>query len=551
MVAELAAVNSDRAVDVVVVGSGGAGCVAALAASTDCAEVLVLEKSPEIGGTTAISGAGIWIPNHPKVIDAVGETDPGTLFSYVRESVGDHVPDGLIETFLETGPTVVDFLETETDLEFRFTRHPECHLDAEGAEPKGRLLEPTLYDASGLGDRLEDVRESPIFSVPTTQHEINEGGGYAHFANEVDGEMVAERMANDQVALGRALISGLYEACLDRGVTFEVDARATDLAIDDGTVAGLVADVNGARTVVEADAVVVAAGGMEWDEELRSKFLRDPLIGPASPPYNEGDGIKMGMEVGAKLGNTAQAWWFPTTHAPGEAWEDGSPLYRLPVAERTLPGSIMVNERGERFVNEAASYDDIGKALHNVQTGTSNYPNLPAYIVFDNSYRQRYPITVWRVGPEDPDPEWAIRSGTLEGLAEEIDVDTEGLRETVQAFNEHARNHEDPAFGRGESEYDRTFGDERADHPNLGPVDEPPYYAIRVYPGALGTKGGLCTTEEAQVLRVNGDPIEGLYAASNGTAHVMGIGYIGGGVTIGPNVTFGYVAGRSAADEVE
>lgn len=145
MVAELAVVDNDREVDVVVVGSGGAGCVAALAANTDGTEVLVLEKSPEIGGMTAISGAGIWIPNYPKVVDAVDETDSVTLFSYVRESVGDHVPDALIETFLKTRPMVVDFLEAEMDLEFQFTRHPECHLDVEGADPKGRLLEPTLY----------------------------------------------------------------------------------------------------------------------------------------------------------------------------------------------------------------------------------------------------------------------------------------------------------------------------------------------------------------------------------------------------------------------
>jgi hypothetical protein len=207
----------------------------------------------------------------------------------------------------------------------------------------------------------------------------------------------------------------------------------------------------------------------------------------------------------------------------------------------------MVNKHGERFANEAGNYDDIGKALHNFDPDTFGHPNIPSYIIFDASYRERYPVTVWRIGPDDPDPEWVTKADSIGDLGREIDIDPDALCETVETFNEHARDHQDPEHHRGESKYDQTFGDQRADHPNLSPVAEPPFYAIRVYPGSLGTKGGLFTTADAQVQHAEGDPIPGLYAASNSTAHVMGLGYVGGGATLGPNVTFGYIAGREAA----
>lgn len=538
----------DEQVDVVIVGSGGAGCAAALAASAEGADTLVLEKAPKIGGTSAISGGGLWIPNHERVIESVGETDDETLYEYLRKNVGPHVPEELIEAFLETGPSAVNFIESETDLEFQFVVHPEYHLDMEGAEPKGRMIEPVLYDASGLGEKLENVRQSPIFPLPTPLKEVMDSGGYAHFANEVDSSALGERFANQQVALGRALIVGMYEACLQKGVEFRTESPARELVVEDcDRVIGLVADVEGEEMAIGADAVVIAAGGMEWDQEMCQNFLRGPMTAPASPPYNEGDGIKMGMEIGAQLGNMQEAWWYPTTHIPGEEWEDGSPVYRLPVAERTLPGSIMVNKHGKRFLNEAGDYDDIGKALHNFDPDSFDHPNIPSYIIFDASYRERYPVTVWTIGPEDPDPEWATSADSIAELAREIDLDPDTVEETVDRFNEHAREHEDPDHGRGESQYDRTFGDQRSDHPNLGPVDEPPFYAIRVYPGCLGTKGGLFTTADAQVKHASGSPIPGLYAASNSTAHVMGIGYVGGGATLGPNVVFGYIAGGEAA----
>ncbi|MFT4947838.1 MAG: 3-oxosteroid 1-dehydrogenase [Natronomonas sp.] len=256
----------------------------------------------------------------------------------------------------------------------------------------------------------------------------------------------------------------------------------------------------------------------------------------------------MGMEVGAKLGNMNEAWWCPAGHVPGEEWEDGSPLYRILLAERTLPGTMMVNEDGQRFCNESGNYVDLGKTFREFDPHEYDYANLPAYVVFDDSARERYALLT--VMPDQDDPEWLVSAETLEELAEKKGIDPEGLREQVDRFNEYAREGADPEYHRGESAHDRRTGDGETDHPNLGPLDEPPFYAIDVHAGSLGTKGGLVTTPQAEVVDLDEDPIPGLYAASNSTAHVMGIGYAGGGGTVGPNVVFGSLAGESAAERV-
>lgn len=307
----------------------------------------------------------------------------------------------------------------------------------------------------------------------------------------------------------------------------------------------MVAAVDEEETFVRAGAVVIAAGGMDWDEDMRENFLRGPVTGPATPPQVEGDGIKLGMDVGADLGNTNEAWWFPTAHVPGQRWEDGSPLYSM-VWGRTLPGSIMVNEDGERFCNEAGNYHDLGKRFHTFDPETYEYENLPAYLVVDSGYREQYSLLT--VAPGEEAPDWVAEGETLRDLAVELDVDPDGLEATVEAFNEHAREGVDPAFGRGETAYDNFVGDPDTDHPNLAPLNEPPFYAVEVHSGIIGTKGGLITRSDGTVLDVDADPIDGLYAASNSTAHVMGMGYAGAGATLGPNVVFGYQAGKHASE---
>lgn len=533
----------DREANVVIVGSGGTGLVAALAAESD--DVLVLEKAPSVGGTTAVSGGGLWLPNSRPVVEAVGEQPPEEVRAYIRRCAGERVPDELIETFVDLAPDVVDFIESETALEFQFAGYPDYHTDWEEASDEGNMIEPTLYDGTRLGDRLDDVRDDPHHTFPVPASEIYEAGGHAKFAHVADFDELERRNEADLLATGEALVAGLYEACLEAGVTFETEAPARELVVDDGAIVGVVADVGGEETFVRAGAVVIAAGGMDWDEDMRENFLRGPVTGPATPPQIEGDGIRLGMDVGADLGNTNEAWWFPTAHVPGQEWDDGSPLYSM-VWGRTLPGSIMINEDGERFCNEAGNYHDLGKRFHAFDPGTYEYENLPAYIVVDSEYRDQYSLLTMAPGDETPD--WVSEGETLRDLAAEIDVDPDGLEATVEEFNRHAREGSDPEFGRGETAYDNFVGDPDADHPNLGPVDEPPFYAVEIHSGIIGTKGGLVTRSDGAVLDVDEEPIPGLYAASNSTAHVMGMGYAGAGATLGPNVVFGYQAGKYASE---
>jgi succinate dehydrogenase/fumarate reductase flavoprotein subunit len=531
----------DVSTDVTVVGSGAAGLVAALAAAP--ADVVVVEKSPTVGGTTAVSGGGLWLPNSRPVVDAVGHQSPERVRAYIRRVVGDRVADDIIDTFVDLAPAVLDFIEAETNLEFQFAGYPDYHTDWEEASDEGNMVEPRLFDGTRLGDRLDEVRTDPHHTLPVPASEVYEAGGHGKFPEVADFDELTQRKEDGLLATGRALVAGLYEACLEAGVQFELDAPAKELVDDDGRVVGLVFERDDTERWVEAHGTVIAAGGMEWDEGMRKNFLRGPVTGPATPPELEGDGIKMGMDVGADLGNMNEAWWFPTGHVPGETWEDGSPLYRM-VWGRTLPGSIMVNREGDRFCNKAGNYHDLGKTFHDFDPEEYGSRNVPAYLVVDDHYRSKYRLL--SVGPGDETPDWIVSGETIRHVAEEVGIDPDGLADTVETFNKHARAAKDPEFGRGETAYDRYVGDPDADHPNLAPLDEPPFYAMEVHSGVIGTKGGLVTDPNGTVQDVHGDPIAGLYAASNSTAHVMGMGYAGAGATLGPNVVFGYQAGRNA-----
>lgn len=491
-----------------------------------------------------MSGGGLWLPNSRTVVEAVGEQPVEEIRAYVRRCAGEQVADELIETFVGLAPDVVDFVESETALQFQFAGYPDYHTDWAEASDDGNMIEPTLFDGTRLGEHLDDVKHDPHHTFPVPASEIYEAGGHAKFANVADFDELEQRDEADLLATGEALIAGLYEACLDAGVAFEMTAPATDLVVDNGEVVGVVANIDGEETFVDAGSIIVAAGGMDWDEEMRENFLRGPVTGPATPPEVEGDGIELGMDVGADLGNMNEAWWFPTAHVPGQNWNDGSPLYSM-VWGRTLPGSIMVNNNGERFCNEAGNYHDLGKRFHTFDPQTYEYENLPAYLVVDSDYREQYSLLT--VAPGDETPDWVAEGETLRELAAELDIDPDGLEATVEQFNEHAREGADPDFGRGEAAYDNFVGDPDTEHPNLGPLDEPPFYAVEVESGIIGTKGGLVTRSDGAVLDVDGDPIDGLYAASNSTAHVMGIGYAGAGATLGPNVVFGYQAGKHAS----
>jgi len=542
--------NWDRQQDVIVIGSG-TGMAAALGASEEGADVLVLEKAPKLGGTTAVSGGVSWVGNSHPVVESVGETPTEEIVEYLYQVAGGRTSRDRLRHFLETGPEVYEYLEAETPLSFvHVDGMSDYYSDIPGAHEAGRGIEPDLYDGDRLGEALADVRESPQSPIPVKYSEMEEAGGANVYATRADYEMIAERMEKNLLSGGRALVAGLYEAALDRDVAFELNAPAEDLVVENGAVVGVVATIDGEKTTIEATGgVVIAAGGLEWDDEMTTNFLRGPMESPMSPPYNEGDGIEMGTEAGAKLANMNEAWWNTAVEVPGEKWEDGSNVARV-ASGRYLPGAILVNEAGERFGNESAPYNDLGKRFHDFDTTTRSYENLPAYQIMDHDFRDSYAMA-GTVLPGDELPDWIAVADTLEELAAIIGVDADGLQETVERFNEHAPDGEDPEYHSGEKAYDRHMGDPDADHPNLAPLTEAPFYAYEIKIGAMGTKGGLVTTADAEVANHDDDPIPGLYASSNSAAHLMGTGYSGGGATIGPNIVYGFIAGGNAANRAK
>jgi len=346
-------------------------------------------------------------------------------------------------------------------------------------------------------------------------------------------------------------VGALLKGCLDRGIEPMTGARAVELIREGGQVTGVVVETaSGRREVRARGGVVLATGGFEWDRDLVTTFIRGPLERTAAVPTNTGDGLRMAMRLGAGLGNMREAWWVPIIDVP---MPDGSVAGWQVNGERSRPHSIMVNRKGRRFADEAANYNALGAAFHVLDVTEFDYVNHPAWLVFDDHYLQRYGLAGFRSGQGQPTPGWMVEAPDLPGLAAKIDVPGESLQETVARWNVNAAQGHDPDFRRGESLHDRWWGDSTlGDGPEttIGPIDTPPYYAVRVYSGCLGTKGGPRTDPDARVLDVDGAPIDGLYAAGNVMASVLGMTYGGAGGTLGPAMVFGFLAGRHAAGRV-
>jgi succinate dehydrogenase/fumarate reductase flavoprotein subunit len=538
----------EREADVVVLGSGAAGLAAAIAAHDEGASVLLLEKADLIGGTTATSGGIVWVPNNPHMA-ALGLTDSTDDAMAYLESLSLGVMDmALARTFVETAPAMIRDLEARTPLRFHVAAgYPDYHPEHPGGKPQGgRSLDPDLFPFARLGEWGSRVNrlvtdlhpQAPV--VPITLVESMGAGMPSR-------ETLAARSAEDARGMGQALVGALLAACLDRGIVVATGVRARDLMRAGAAVVGVTVERDGVRSDVRARrGVIIATGGFEWNPALTAAFLRGPLQGPASVPENEGDGLLMAMSVGASLGNMSEAWWMPTIPIPGETVR-GQPLHRLCLAERTLPGSIMVNGKGRRFANEAANYNDIGRAFHTFDPTHFAFENNPAWLIFDEAFRCRYPVAGFA---PDTAPDGLICSAPdLAALAAAIDVPADTLTATVARFNDGAARGVDPDFQRGVSVYDSYNGDRTQPPPfaTLRPLGAGPYHAVRVVSGALGTKGGPRTDSRARVLDTAGQVIPGLYAAGNAMSGATGMVYGGAGGTLGPALTFGWIAGRDAA----
>ena len=540
--------------DVVVAGSGAAGMTAALTAADLGLSVVVIEKAGAFGGSTARSGGGIWAPGNA-VLRAAGVTDtPGQARAYLARVAGSDVPADRQEAFLEHGPAMLDLILARTPLRLAWVPgYADYYPEAPGGLARGRSLEPVPMDSRRLGGELAHLA-GPYLPTPVaiTQAEYRWLSlGPRHPRAVLAGVRVAGRTARGRLrghrvlSLGQALAAGLRAGLASSGVPVWLDTPMTGLEVRDGQVIGVHATRAGEPLVVRARrGVLIATGGFERNEEMRRRYQREPAGSQwtTGAPGNTGDGILAGLEAGAAVGLMDDAWWGPSIPLRG------GPYFCL--AERSLPGCLLVNGAGQRFVNESAPYVD---AVHAMYDGdTPENPHIPAWLIFDQRYRDRYVFA--GLPPHRPLPRrWyaagtVVRADDLARLAREAKVAADGLAKTVTRFNEFAVAGRDEEFGRGESAYDRYYGDPRCrPNPNLAPLIRPPFYAVKIVPGDLGTKGGLRTDECARVLREDGTVIEGLYAAGNASASVMGRSYAGAGATIGPAMTFGYIAARTMA----
>jgi succinate dehydrogenase/fumarate reductase flavoprotein subunit len=533
----------DQRYDVIVLGTGAAGLTAALSAADHGARVGLFEKGQLVGGTTGLSGGIVWVPNNPRMQEQGIEDSRGDALAYLGSLSHGYIQSDLAAALVDAGPEMIRFLEERTRLRFRIVPgYPDYHPEHPGGKPGGgRSLEADLVSWDLVGDWQDRIatngRAGPVLLAETPL------GGAVGLPEP---EVLAPRFARNLKGLGPGLVAGLLHGCLERGILPHVGARASSLLVEDARVVGVEFEIGGERARVRGrQGVVLATGGFEWDAVMAREYLRGPMTHPAGVPTNTGDGQRMAMEIGASMGNMREAWWVPVIDTGQERY--GAPLVSLCLAERTNPRSLMVNRTGRRFCNEAANYNALGGAFHQFDPVAFDYVNLPAWLVFDDVHKHRYPVAT--EPPGDGVPDWMVAASTLAELAEAIRVDAAALEQTVARFNEHAGRGVDPDFHRGESAYDGWNGDHRFDGPlaTLGPVDSPPYYAVRIHPGALGTKGGVRTDGEGRALDHAGRRIPGLYAAGNAMAGVTGMVYGGAGGTLGPAMTFGYLAGRAAA----
>jgi 3-oxosteroid 1-dehydrogenase len=536
----------DDATDVVIAGAGGAGLAAALTAAVHGASVLVLEKHAKIGGTTSVSGGIVWVPGNRQMTAAGKADSPDAARAYFQSLDPTGLREDVLMAFIDHGADAIAFLEDQSRLSFTMlANYPDYYLDRPGARPDGgRALDSGLFAYSELGEWRARIADNGA-PYPVTVAETPLGGGSGQIAPEEMGR----RIATDTRGFGQSLLAALLEACLAKGVRIETNAGVDEVIKQDGRAVGVRV---GTRRIYARRGVVLATGGFEHNGELTQTFLRGPIAYPASPPTNQGDGLKLAMNAGAALGNMTSAWWCPTIQPTGEVWFDhvgGGPhpkAYPI-LIERTMPGSIIINRQGKRFCNEATNYSALAGAFHQFDPATYSYQNMPAWLVFDHAYKCANMIASLPPGPERP--AWITCGETPEALGAALGVPGAELATTIKRFNGLAAAGVDLDFGRGQSPYDRFYGDRSKPGAlaTLAPLSEPPYYAAPLHLGVLGTNGGAKTDAHGRILDHQGQTIAGLYAVGNCMAGATGSVYAGAGGTLGPALTFGYLAGRHAA----
>jgi succinate dehydrogenase/fumarate reductase flavoprotein subunit len=556
----------DREVDLLVAGAGPGGMTAALVAALEGLDVLICEKSEQVGGTGATSAGTLWIPENTQSRDAGFPDSAAEAGRYLDALIGGDA-DPVRAAYLADGPKVIDDLVARTDLEFvACGPHPDYRNNLPGSAIAGRAIIPAPFDGRLLGGDFARVRP------PIDEYMLFGGmmvgkadivallGRYrsvANFAHSVGLILryLADRLRfkrGTRLVMGNALVARLFHSLRKNGVPILFGAPLGDLVVEDGRVTGAVVDAAGGKIRVRArKGVVMATGGFAHNETYRAKFFPDP-VPPRSLAVaeNTGDGLAIAERVGAAVEADKAGRGGLWTPVSVTTRKDGSTgLYPHLVLDRAKPGLIAVNGAGRRFVNEGVSYHDFVEAMFLAHEVT---PSIPAYLICDSAFVAKYGIGNIHPGTRNLEPfersGYAKCAGTVAALAEKIGVDAEGLADTVARNNRFAADGADPDFGKGDTELSRFNGDpEHGPNPCLGPIQTPPFVAVAVWPSELACSAGITTTADGQVLDRDRAPIQGLYACGNDMGSVMAGTYPGPGTTLGPAMVFGYRAAKHAA----
>jgi len=556
----------DKEVDVLVVGTGNGALTSALCNwEMGTKDILIVEKTDKVGGTSASSGGGIWIPvNH--YAKACGAQDSpedarkyliGTLF-------GEDVPEELIDSYIENSPKMLKFLADRTDVVYESLEHyPDYYTNYEGAREGHRSLEPKPIDMSELGDHWKDLRWSHhmmrMFDrIHFTQVEahliMTQAPGWKMLLAKLLWNYVTDIPWRLKTPVARRLCTGsagvarLYLSVIKRQIPLQFNTRFVSLVADGSSILGAVVEQGGKSIRIRTrKGVVLGAGGFEKNQTLREQYLPAPTNTDwsAGNDANEGDALLAGLALGAKTRLMGDAWWTTTLCVPGE------PKPRLAIMEKSFPGSCVVNRAGQRFANESQNYMAFQKDLFRSHSEES--PNAPAWHIFDARFRKNFmvgPLMTstmkpdWQIPKEWFDTGFVAKANTVRELAETLGIDPDGLEDTVSKMNRYAATGVDEDFHRGESAYDRYYADPNIKpNPCLAPIDQAPFYAMRIEAGDFGTLGGLDTDVHGRVKRADGGVFEGLYAVGNSSAAILPT-YPGPGATLGPAMTMAYQSAK-------
>lgn len=550
-------------VDILVIGSGAGGLTAAFTAADAGAKVLVVEKAAVFGGTSATSGGGIWIPNSADARAKGHADDPAAAFGYIKALIGNDVPDSKLHAYVDNAHRMLSYLEEKSDVRYTSYAYSDYHMDVAGSRDGWRTHDPIPLNADELGEDFAKMEPPHTLTLTFgrftwTMEEAKLLLTMSPGAKPLLFKLMLKYMLDFPWRLkskrsrrltgGNALIGRLKLSLNAKGVPIWLNSPMKELINENGRVVGAIIERDGQRMEVRArKGVILASGGFDHNDALRKKYTPGTEADwSAGVPTNTGDGLIAATALGAATAALDSAWW-----GPGYMLE-GEDRARVMFVERALPSSIIINQAGERYMNEAASYHVAGGEM--LRCDKPEAGTRPSWFVFDARYRGKYALGPMMAGKPSADkrlpaPMRAIlkKSDSIEGLARQMNVDPIRFAGTITRFNANAVKGEDPEFGRGASSYDRHYGDASVSpNPTLAPIAHGPFYAIPIYPCDLGTNGGLVTDDNGRILREDGLPIEGVYAIGNVSAAAMGRTYPGAGATLGPAMTFGWLAARHA-----